>query len=116
MNIYRQGDVLIVEVDGLTGSSRKPEKRVKSVTLALGEATGHSHVLTAEDVDVFSTWQVNDVTRQTGIEMRPVHAFRIADPGRVTHEEHAEIELPAGEYLVFIQREYTPAGQVRVYD
>ena len=31
----------------------------------------------------------------------------------VIHQEHARIELPAGDYRVWIQREYQPAAPPR---
>lgn len=36
--------------------------------------------------------------------------------GTLTHQEHATIELPKGDYITFQQREFWGQGERRVYD
>ena len=104
--MYRQGDVLIVR-DETPGEDRVPVPRDRRgrMVLAYGEATGHAHVvggpgltLTAEPDDPERMWI--DVPRH----------------GRITHEEHGPISLPAGRYRVIRQREYIPGAWRPVAD
>ncbi|WP_283138029.1 hypothetical protein [Rhizohabitans arisaemae] len=105
--MYRQGDVLIVpiaEEHALAASaSTSPAARDGRgrLVLALGEATGHAHAVVGPGM------LLSDPD-----PMRPSH-LHLPSGGRVVHEEHAAISLPAGWYRVVRQREYTP-GAVRM--
>ena len=105
---YRQGDVLLVEVEEFDLSGyQKAEKP----TVALGEATGHHHTFDG-DVDVYekteeSTMAVNE--RGMLVEIK-------SDKATLVHQEHGAIEVPKGKYQRIIQRQYTPAGIVNVAD
>jgi hypothetical protein len=96
--MVRHGDLLIRSIDSVP----KDAKRLTHRVLAEGEVTGHSHRLTSGVV-----LEAPDKSRRYA---------RLAQPALVTHEEHAHIELPAGNYEVVYQREYTPAEIVRVQD
>ena len=105
--MFRQGDVLIVPVspEAMPQCVTAPRDERGRLVLARGEATGHAHVvggpglqLLAERDDPDSLWL--DV---------PSH-------GRVTHEEHGPISLPAGRYQVVRQREYLPGTWRMVAD
>lgn len=104
--MYRQGDVLVLPVSEddvptvIKNSPPEPRDGRARIVLAFGEATGHAHAITA-----------------------PGELFRGASPldpdylhlphgGRLLHEEHESIALPAGWYRVIRQREYTP-GEIR---
>jgi hypothetical protein len=93
--MYRQGDVLLVEVDAPPNGLKE-----KDNVLARGEATGHSHRIEGAKVYV------------TKDGMQVVQVERAA---RLVHEEHGEIAVGPGLYKVVVQREYTPqrARQVR---
>jgi hypothetical protein len=102
--MYRQGDVLIVAIDrdelpgGLVPA---PRDRRRRMVLAYGEATGHAHVATGDGVALLCP--PDD----------PARMFLVVDGyGRITHDEHGPIPLPAGVYRVIRQREYVP-GSVR---
>jgi hypothetical protein len=95
---YRQGDVLISQIEGLPEGDRK--KRESGV-VAYGEATGHSHRVCVEE----------------GAEVLEIGGgvyVRVTAEGGVSivHQEHRAILLPQGEYRVTIQQEYTP-GEIR---
>jgi hypothetical protein len=105
--MYRQGDILILPVSedevprpvrDLPPSPRDGRGRM---VLALGEATGHAHALSAPG----SLLRVPD-------PLAPDH-LHLPSGGRLMHEEHAAITLPKGWYKVIRQREYVP-GAVRV--
>ena len=97
MVMYRQGDLLIIQVDHI------PKKYHHSFSdiLLEGEATGHAHrILNGQ------------VYRQGWLSARnDMGPFFIQtfDHALVIHEEHASIDIPKGFYRVVRQREYVPA-------
>ncbi|MBU2670871.1 hypothetical protein KOI35_45955 [Actinoplanes bogorensis] len=99
--MYRQGDVLIVPVaEGAVPScTAVPRDRQGRMVLARGEATGHAHVVGGPGLQLLA--DVDD----------PESMFvEVPSYGRVTHEEHGPISLPAGHYRVVRQREYVPGS------
>jgi len=95
----RQGDVYIRPAVFALGLKFAKSKRV---TLALGERTGHAHVLEADTEVEFATAPDGRLN------------LKIGEGGaRVVHEEHGTVTLPAGEYAVSQQREYDPATEAR---
>lgn len=104
--MFRQGDVLIVPASEIPAAA-VPVKRVRrAVVLAEGEVTGHAHRIVADGADLFEI---------EGLEDR---FLRVLTEGGVdlVHEEHGTIALPAGDYIVRRQREYTPERNVQVLD
>ena len=97
--MYRQGDVLIVGVAELPEGLNEVGG---PVILAQGEATGHAHVIAEEDVELL----IKDA------EMY----LRVPRKATVVHQEHAPVALPAGDYRVIRQREYSPRGTRYVAD
>jgi hypothetical protein len=100
-NAGHQGDVWIRRVDGLPKGSRKvsvPDK----IIIALGEATGHMHVLNGESVDELFEFD------------RDLYAVMKSDPevaGTITHDEHGTgVLLPGKTYKIERDklREYVP--------
>ena len=91
--IYRQGDVLIRTIKSLP--TQKAQPRLTGI-LAYGEVTGHAH-------------RVEDLTHAEVLEVGKGLFLRVGAEGvRVIHEEHAPVMLPAGDYEVELQKEYTP--------
>jgi hypothetical protein len=91
--LYRHGDLLVASVDDLPTNAR----RLQHLVLAQGELTGHSHQISERDGAAL--FELKDrlflqVTRSVVT---------------LVHQEHGPIELPAGNYQVWRQREYTPA-------
>ena len=98
--LFRHGDVLIQKVSKLPVDV----KRLRHRTLAHGELTGHSHQI--RESSGVTLWEsVDDLFLQIESAL-----------ATVVHEEHAPIELPAGIYRVWRQREYTPERIVVVRD
>jgi hypothetical protein len=110
--LYRQGDVLIEQIAEIPITTHKQETS-RRVVLARGEATGHHHVLTTDDP---ADWWKKDEATAGGQTAEPAGEIFLSLPGgaTVSHEEHAPIELPPGNYRVTRQREYTPkrAGEL----
>lgn len=107
MNIYRQGDVLLISVDAIPRDA-KACKIEGDVILAYGEVTGHAHRLAPQTVKPFAKGGVWSPTAERYI--------RALEGAQLTHEEHGTITLPAGVYRVVQQREYSPAEIRNVAD
>lgn len=94
MNFRRHGDLSFHEI-----SPEKVEGKLVehegSFVLALGEATGHAHVITApkEDLEIRQ-----DETGRYFITLKSL--------ATISHEEHKVIEIPAGTYEMKNEREY----------
>jgi hypothetical protein len=102
--MYRQGDVLVVpiaESELPTDVIPAPRDRSGRLVLAYGEATGHAHVASGEGLRLLCR-----------PEDQQALFLHVRSQGRVTHEEHGAIGLPAGYYRVVRQREYLP-GSIR---
>ena len=98
--MFRQGDLLLVKVDRVRGYEEAVEGN--RVVLALGEVTGHAHVLEAPRIRAFNH--------------HGMRFLQVEGEGRVVHEEHAGIAIPAGAYFVVTQREYIPQSTRSVED
>ena len=97
--IYRQGDVLLVRVDEMPADAKLCKVK-GDVILAYGEVTGHAHRLAPESVQPFA---------KGGVWSPQAERFiRAAEGAVLRHEEHDAIPLPAGDYRVVQQVEYTP--------
>jgi hypothetical protein len=90
---YRQGDILIEEIDQLP-SIAKPQNRAKRVVVAQGEATGHHHVLLPRNQDM--EWWQNDAG--------DIYV-RSAEAGQLVHEEHGTIEILNDATFVMCRRQ-----------
>lgn len=107
MNVFRQGDVLMVKVGILPKNAvtfvNPDENRV---VLAYGEVTGHAHAIAVSpEKPVAKLWDA-------GAE----RFLQVIEKTVLRHEEHAEIEIDPGVYRVVIQKEYTPKALRNVAD
>lgn len=102
--IYRQGDVLLIQHDQPVPNAAEliPPEQPGRVILAHGEATGHAHALSTKHASMYR-WEGERL-------------LTVADGGLLVHEEHTHIPLPAGNYRVIQQVEYTPASIRAVAD
>lgn len=85
---YQQGDVLITPAEEIPDGAERVGTRV----LREGEATGHAHVATADDVQLFLHEGALYMRAPTGTE--------------VVHEEHKAFRVPPGTYRIGAVREY----------
>jgi hypothetical protein len=97
MNMYRQGDVLIIRVSTLPGGLKERASRV----VMEGEATGHAHVL--EEGRVL-------------VDAEGALFLDVPQRSQVVHEEHRAIVLEPGIYRIVRQREYTPEALREIMD
>lgn len=101
---YRQGDVMLLPIAEIPTGAKPAEHP----TLALGEATGHSHVVIKGDVFVGADGKMF-VRAAKGTTLR--HQDR---SGAIA--EHRPFKVAPGCYEVRIEEEYTPEGLRRVED
>jgi hypothetical protein len=92
--MYRQGDVLFVKRD--CRPTGKAAIR-KSGEILEGESTGHVHRVASQCLATTEVYEING------------QLFLSSEEGiSIVHEEHHKLELPAGNYEVIRQREYSP--------
>ena len=94
--MYRQGDILLRKAAAVSGSISVG----RSYILATGEATGHKHVLVADE-DLML------------LEQGDKRFLEVSSPAVLRHEEHAAIAVEPGTYEVVRQREYENADEYR---
>lgn len=111
MAIYRHGDILLRSIKGVAAPvTRTPPK--PTTTLALGEFTGHAHVLRGQAAAMVRKPDTPDPA--AGSEA-PVALgndgfpdfLNVLEPSQLTHEEHATIDVAPGLYEVIRQRTFT---------
>lgn len=99
MNPLRQGDVLLIPAS----QQQSLEQKLPHLTLAEGEVTGHKHRITNGSAELYE----DDGTLYLRV---------LSETALLTHEEHNEVKVPQGLWMVRIQREYEPAGWRYVAD
>lgn len=100
-NVYRHGDLLIVGVDSIPETAKKTD----SLTLAIGEATGHNHSFSSGEVQMFEN--------PTPKNDDPVKWFEVkSSEATLGHQEHKDIGIKRGIYALKIEREYNPFDNV----
>lgn len=96
---YRQGDVLLVEVPTFPVTAVRVQVKDR-IVLALGEVTGHAHVISPVSADLYTLWNEKYIDARSG--------------AKLTHEEHSAIEIKPGRYRVVQQRRYVERSQSSV--
>jgi len=97
MKPIRQGDVILQPVTETFGN------KVPHLTLAEGEVTGHSHRISDGQAELYE--------KDGTLYLRVLSAT-----ATLTHEEHHKIQIPQGNWMVRIQREYEPQSWRYVAD
>ena len=114
MKIIRQGDVSLRSSE--IPKTAKKIYRGKQYTLAYGEVTGHSHVITADREVIIWEDVVNGIFVEVVGEAKLTHGkhaeeqgFFVAPVGNPVQEDrHGEIEVSPDIYKIEIEREYDP--------
>lgn len=96
VEMYRQGDILLKKIEKIDGKKVCEEQKI----LAYGEVTGHKHVLKGKGVKFFET---EDGQVQVQVEQT----------AQLMHEEHHQIDIEQGNYLIVQQREFDLVEGVR---
>jgi hypothetical protein len=104
--MIRQGDVLLVPVDSVPEAVVPVARENGRLVLAEGEMTGHAHVIEAEQVELVTAEQANQLYLL-------VHG---SDSVELLHEEHSTLPVEAGMYRVVQQRELGQFSPIRIAD
>jgi hypothetical protein len=90
---YRQGDILIEDVDQLP-TDAEPQTGLRRLVIAQGEATGHHHVLLPRE-KYMDWWQnaAGDIY------------VRSAEAGQLVHEEHGTIAISTDAPFIVCRRQ-----------
>jgi len=102
-NQYRQGDVLITAAGALEAGDVVPADNGR-IVLAYGEVTGHAHALPADAGTLAMLADTDD------------RLLRLTRQEMLRHEEHAPIQLPAGQLRITVQREWQYGRSRQVID
>lgn len=98
MNPLRQGDVILIpQTTSIAGT------RLSHLTLAEGEVTGHRHRISNGQAELYE----RDGTLYLKV---------LSPTATLTHEEHNAVQVPQGNWMIRIQREYHPEGWNYVND
>ena len=97
-NLIRQGDLALIPTENLKA---KIAGDMTHLTLAVGEDSGHAHAIVGKRLD--------------NLLSVPDEALLVVEPATAAWR-HAPLSVPAGDYEVVLQREYTPAGARNVAD
>jgi hypothetical protein len=111
----RHGDVLLHPVT-VTPSPLGKWKAVKKYVAALGEVTGHSHVIYGEGMTMLREKVKTQRTRRDPATVRERTYVNLPSGGHITHEEHGVIQLTKGIYEVIQQQEWVDMGWKDVRD
>jgi len=112
--MYRQGDVLLIpSVIPGTAAPETPEPR--GVVLALGESSGHAHVLDPVDCETVTWADAGKIVRR-GLRVIRETSLRHTNADGSLTQEHGTIIVPPGNYLVIIQREALADDEVRAVE
>ncbi|HEX7828680.1 MAG TPA: hypothetical protein VF787_03455 [Thermoanaerobaculia bacterium] len=126
--ILRQGDVLLVAVQGGLHRPRVVTRDKDKVVLAYGEVTGHSHAIAEPSVRLTVLDHRSEMAEaarkllaEVGLttEIRDedvVGVLEVPVPAELVHEEHATVPLTDEKYVVLRQREYSPEEIRQVAD
>lgn len=111
---YRQGDVLLVAIAALPVNAQ-PVKASGQIVLALGEATGHMHVMDGARVKELRTEKpvpIFDWQAERFLHVQLETALRHEKGGAPTGEHNA-LQIPAGNYAIVPQSEWSDEHEPR---
>lgn len=114
-----QGDVQFTSIKSIPAKAAK----VKNKPIALGEHSGHMHVLTG-DVEMFEfEGRVICAVGNDGARLQHVHESNFTEAAwsstkEITKADHNSHLLPKGNYEFYIQNSYNPYSKLmeRVID
>lgn len=102
---FRQGDVIVQSAIIPKDAVLLPPTE-RGIVLAEGEVTGHYHKISVLDRE----------DKITAYEKDGKIYLHVEEPVELTHDEHSEIQIPVGDYVSYIQREYNPLMNRKVID
>ena len=101
MNYYRHGDISFHPITILPPKLKKLPIIEGKFICALGEATGHKHLLKEREAGSFEIYQ----------DTQGRYVLDIKKPVELSHEEHKTITIERGIYIQEQEREYDYAAE-----
>src|SRR5689334_1789998 len=99
----RQGDVWIERIEAAPKKLTRVPRDAGRIVLAYGEVTNHAHAVLDADAELCTI---------DGVLAEVERVLRVGTGGAtVVHEKHGAIALPAGDYRVTTQREWSDADE-----
>ena len=96
ITLFRHGDLLIKKINSIPKECRKLSTNI----LAEGEATGHHHKLNG-------AFQIFENSKK-------VKFIETFEQVRLTHQEHSQLFIPKGKYVVVEEREFDPLENLQL--
>lgn len=96
MSLYRHGDLIFKQLAELPSNLKKLVLEDNKFVLALGEVTGHKHVMTAEKEDDMNIFQ----------DAQGRYILEVKAPTKLSHEEHQTLTFQPGIYVMDNEREH----------
>lgn len=96
MKLYRHGDLIFKQLNELPEKIKEVAVENNQFVLALGEVTGHKHVMTAEKEDDMRIFQ----------DSQGHYILEVVKPTKLSHKEHATLEFEPGIYKMDNEREH----------
>lgn len=111
--LYAQGDILIERVADTTTEKWRTVAADPdgAVVLGRGEESGHRHAIYGGGAKLLQQPSQSGTWIPDGLYVG--HLNVEADAVKLSHEEHAPIDLPKGTYLVRRQRQFSSANEQR---
>jgi hypothetical protein len=114
-----QGDVIFRSINSLP----KEAKKIKHTPIALGEHSGHMHIVTG-DVELFEfEGRIISVVGKDGARLQHIHESNLTEKAWVSSNEISKADhnshlLPEGIFEFYIQNSYNPYSKLmeRVID
>jgi hypothetical protein len=139
MKAYRHGEMILIPVpekfeDQWQDLFEQAGQKMKDPrVIAQGEITGHKHELVGGQVDAVMLNQDSAmaksartseyISRRTllrtmgiAVAAGPVILLKVAKATTLRHPEHNALQIPAGRYVAYTQREYDETMTRRVVD
>jgi hypothetical protein len=93
---YRHGDLIFKPLDEKPKGLKKLEVKNKEFVLALGEVTGHRHVMREQKEGDMKMYQ----------DKEGRYILEIIKPTQLSHEEHKTLTFTPGFYIMENEREF----------
>lgn len=109
-----QGDVQFAKIDRLPANA----KPIPAKPLALGEHSGHMHILTGPDVQLFEVdGKIFASVGSDGASLQHIHESKLSEPAWISTEplekaDHEPHVLPEGVYEFHVQNAYNPYSKL----
>jgi hypothetical protein len=110
----RHGDMVLFKMNSKT--ELKNSREMDKVVVGLGEVTGHSHDVVAEEGVTLKVYSDNDkLTEMTSDEIATMENLIfdvIGGNAVISHDEHDELVLDEGRWQRSFQVEYNPFSKM----